>query len=539
MVNMNTFIQKSQRNDGLFAPNKIVLCGVLLALSLGLGTPSVGFALPEIAPGPGHTLQQVELKGDHQNVQVILHTNGRANYVTESGEKGFSIILEDTQLQKGESLKKGNELTKPGDKSPWHPEAVNIPHQKVRVTIPNLSASQYTVSVVQKNAKGPSVMAHSTTTSQKASVMLAQALKPHAPDSLDPIDSDEALDSILKRFQDTPEAAAPAKPPKNNQKHSGNKASAQPEAGKSSDAHPPLKTKQAHAKVASSKHVHTKQASKVASSTTSPSPSAHSKDQASSPEAVSALALEANEKSHGSISNGSIKEFQITDSPDAPSSSAPKNAVSKPLNALSPELSSETPPEAVDIPTPRSSQVQMGYPNAENLPAPTLPSLESAQDPKPIPETQNSFLEVLNENIRKKLAEIPGWILLTSGIALLLTSVVLGIKVIQLILNPGNSKEDRIIPQYAHLDAHPDAHLDATSPRIQQGYDPLNPEYDEESYPNTASLSPKGINPMSQPKNAEDFKDSAPFNASAYLMNSDVKLTDAVRQTMLLKQMNK
>ncbi|MBY0404767.1 MAG: hypothetical protein K2X66_12775, partial [Cyanobacteria bacterium] len=479
----------------------------------------------------GHTLQQVELKGDHQNVQVILHTNGRANYVTESGDKGFSVILEDTQLQKGEIG-----VAKQNDKSPWHPEAVNIPHQKVRVTIPNLSANQYTVSVVQKNAKGPNVITHSATSSQKSQVMLAQALKPHAPDSLDPIDSDEALDSILKRFQDTPEAAAPAKSSKNNQKQTVNKAPDQlktgkPEAEKTADTHHPHKTKQAHAKVASSKHEltrseHAKQGAKVASS----SLSAHSRDQASSPEAVSALALEANEKSHGSI-----KEFQITDTPDVPSSSAPKKTISKPLNALSPELSSETPSESVDIPTPRSPQVQMGYPNAETLPAPTLPNLESTQEPKPLSGTQNSFLEVLNENIRKKLAEIPGWILLTSGIALLLTSVVLGIKLIQLILTPGNSKEDRIIPQYAHLDAH----LDAASPRIQQGYDHLNPESDEESYQNTASMYPKGINPMSQPNNATDFKDSAPFNASTYLMNSDVKLTDAVRQTMLLKQMNK
>lgn len=164
---------------------------LLLSGSFRFATvPVLGAALLLGSIGQAATLNDFEIDTTQNNVKIILHTDQRAHYTTESNGKQFAVILSDTKLSQG-MMKSGLPVVTDASNK-WIGRAMPMDGGRVKILLPNLPTSQVAISVLQKKSAA------------EKSVEPIEVLRPKSAVP----ETDAALDEIVKRFQ-RPELSHP------------------------------------------------------------------------------------------------------------------------------------------------------------------------------------------------------------------------------------------------------------------------------------------------------------------------------------------
>lgn len=161
---------------------RLLFVGSLLGASLAV----VGATLVLPVGNAATTLEDFEISTGPNAVKIILHTDERTTYTTDSEGNQFSVTLSNTRLSP-ETVKAGLPVIT-DSQNKWIGRAVPLDGDRVKITIPNLPASQYAISVIQKKSvESPAATATRPEVVRPRSAMAEQ---------------DAALDAIIQRFQE-------------------------------------------------------------------------------------------------------------------------------------------------------------------------------------------------------------------------------------------------------------------------------------------------------------------------------------------------
>jgi hypothetical protein len=161
---------------------RLLFVGSLLGASLAV----VGATLVLPVGNAATTLEDFEISTGPNAVKIILHTDERTTYTTDSEGNQFSVTLSNTRLSP-ETVKAGLPVIT-DSQNKWIGRAVPLDGDRVKITIPNLPASQYAISVIQKKS----------VETQAATAPRPEVVRPRSAMA----DQDAALDAIIQRFQE-------------------------------------------------------------------------------------------------------------------------------------------------------------------------------------------------------------------------------------------------------------------------------------------------------------------------------------------------
>jgi hypothetical protein len=443
---------------------------MFLAMSLSLAG-GVGLL---VSPSEAVTLEDYEVHTVQDNIKVILHTDERAKYSTETNGKQFSIILHDAQLS--DSVPPSKEAR--GAAAPK--TQATQEGGKVKITLTNVPTSRYAISVLQKPASSSSAERPAQKMAMSRGVETSTDSAPQPRRSVF-ADRDDALDAIVNRFQST--ASSPVySSPESGYQPLGESAAIQPAVDRPTRraSRPKRVTRKATSTA-------------VAAKKPSPAPTVAVKPKPAPPstgEAIAAVAV----ADPGSLAQE--METARTETPAEGSQPASVNA-----NVPSAILTPEGPLEVTE---------------------PVQESVASTAEPvPPQPAEELNWLQ----QARLALYFIPNWGLWAIGIVCLLASAFISLKVIGSLLKLLNlgSESRRVLNLPPHLsslpDEEPEPSLDfaAASPVMPTAG---NTRRGGEVRPSSASYA---------------FQDTSRVNASQYLLGSDVDMREAVRNTVRLK----
>lgn len=434
------------------------------------------------------TLNDFEINADKNTVKIILHTDERTNYTTETNGKQFSILLYDTQL----SADKSKTPHSSDVKRKWTGKASSVDGDKVRITLPNLSPNQYAISVIQKpGAPGSKTAAApaSQTAPEQVERPSRVAVKPRSAFDMN---SDDALEAIVNRFQenkaqedrdnratgyqmpastfvDSPAEGTVARGVTN--RNSRNNRSKQARSQKKPTVHVTRavpKHQETSVKKLAVKSVTAKKHISKATSVIK-----HPVQQ--EPESYNALTMaEPDSKS------APMTEFKYRDEP--------------PVVSLSQNTATATHPEAS---APTQERLSPAIPEKiTEAPWPEEPDSQIPVDSGPM-----NFLSAL-------LRKIPSWVLWGAGLMIVLGSLFVGFRIVRFLFSLMNAnrpgQQQPVMPISSYSSA-PDGFASETAPPF-----------------NTAPFS-------------YDFQDTTRVNGTEYLMHSQEDIQEAVKNTLLLK----
>ena len=521
-------------------------------------------------------VENFDIKSADNNLQVIIQTDKRAQYSVEHGPKGMSVLLNDANVTTGTPRTKTFTLA---NGKRVQGTLTNTANGQVRLHIPEVTAKDFAVSVVQKTTPKTTASAPREEAAPSAS---SSPPKPRTSAFQQTGGQNEAdlLDAIVKRFQgETPHTdntatgavrKSPNRPvakvlPKPDLKQSvvnvSTASKSEIKAKQESKKEMLTATKTTKSQKVKSVH-HAEPIAALAvggpeiqgpsrQSSSQSSSQSYSKKKSLSQELNSAKRIEKPQRAETLEHNETSQSNDLAKPAlfAAGTASVPQSTTKKKSLEPASEVSSTTQIGPETPVTESTTEVNPSEPSqAETLSQelnsanPTFEETASESLPLTVVETgtptepQRSIWEEWIHWNAMLLSDLPAWAIGLMGVFLLLMGVVGGTVAIRALLRQLNQQMDadaKLLP----LDLLPMQPASRSTPQYPLDYSPVGASSSDVS----DSDLDFGLNAVqtSFSSQTKPFQDRARVNASQYLMGNHRDMRQAVRTTMKLKYATK